>query len=85
LISKQSDLEWIVKGRLIFNHIAEKQHRFLGENEIQMHFAFNPKENKEASIKSFLNNESQGIYQYLIEPFQHYEKPLQFEKLELKR
>ncbi|HEY4787989.1 MAG TPA: hypothetical protein VIH57_18170 [Bacteroidales bacterium] len=85
LISDQSDNEWIVKGRLIFDHIADNQKKFHNETEISMHFDFNPKENEDASGKRLLENESQGIYQYLIEPNDHNEKPKQFEMLKIKK
>ena len=84
LISEQSGNEWIVKGRLIFDHTVENQKRFSFETEIRMHFVFNLKENKELSRQTLLDSEGQGIFQYLIEPFQNDEKPKQFEKLKIK-
>jgi hypothetical protein len=84
LVSKQSGIEWLVKGRLIFYHTFELQKRFSNETEIQMHFTFNPKENKDRSQKTIFDNEAQGIYQYLIESVQHDETPKQDEKLVIK-
>ncbi|HPE55272.1 MAG TPA: hypothetical protein P5514_04830 [Bacteroidales bacterium] len=83
LISIHSGIEWKVKGRLIFDHTADSQKRFHNETEIQVHVSFNPEENKDTSRKSLLDNESQGIYQYLIEFDGHNEKPKQFEKLKI--
>ena len=85
LISKTSDSEWLVKGRLIFYHTADKQKRFPDETEIQMHFTYGAKEIREKSKDALLDNEEQGIYQYLIESDRHNEKPKQLEKLEIKK
>jgi hypothetical protein len=85
LISLQTGYKWIVKGRLIFYHIAETQKRFPGECEVPMHFIFSKNENMEKSKKALLDKENAGIYQYLIEPVQHSEKPMHLEKLEIKK
>jgi len=75
LISKRSGSSWLVKGRLILFHAGDCQKRFPNETEIQMHFTFNPKENKDKSKNAIIDSEGQGIYQYLIEPDGHCEKP----------
>lgn len=84
LISKLTGHKWIVKGRLIFYHIAESQKRFPGELELPMHLSFKANENMEKSKKALLDKENFGIYQYLIEPIQHDEKPNRLDKLEIK-
>ena len=85
LTSSLTGHKWIIKGRLIFYHIAEDQKRFPGETELPMHFTFKTKEKMEESKKALLDRENLGIYQYLIDPVQHEEKPNKFDKLEIKK
>ena len=72
-----------MKGRIIFNHIVDRQIRFDNETEISMHLTFNPKSNAKKSGMTLIDNEQQGVFQYLIIPDGHNEKPKQFDKLKI--
>jgi hypothetical protein len=75
---------WKVLFRVIFIQV-ENQKRFEGEKERVLHFSFDaPKaENVESFEIKIKAQESQGIYQYVLETLGHSAKPYIGEKLEV--
>ena len=75
--------KWSIEGRMIFNHTMDKQTRFPNEHEIFMHFSFRSLDKIKKSIQELLDKEDRGIYQYILKPIGHLEKPLDGEQLEV--
>lgn len=75
LVSKISTNMWIVNSRLIFNHTMDNQKRFKGETESYLSLKFVDEDARIKSYQAIIDNESNQIYQYLIEPVNHVDKP----------
>jgi len=84
LKSTLTGLKWKVLFRVIFIQV-ENQRRFEGEKERVMHFSFaDPKgENLRKLQISTAEQERQNIFQYVLEPVEHSDKPGKGEKLEV--
>ncbi|MEP0265687.1 hypothetical protein [Dokdonia sp.] len=83
LISEKSGKIWIIKTRVLFDHAVDEQQIFKIESTNYMHLNFRSVEKKQASIERVKERESNNIYQYLVEPIDHNEKPEQGEKLKI--
>lgn len=84
LISENSGKNWIVKVRILFDHAVHEQRLFENESTDYMFIKFNSLEKRQASINEIKERESNNIYQYLVQPIDHDEKPKQGEKLNIK-
>jgi hypothetical protein len=82
LKSTETSLTWKVLFRVIFIQV-EKQKRFEGEKERVLHFSFDaPKaENLDSFQTKIKAQEIQGIFEYVLEPIGHSDKPHIGEKL----
>lgn len=85
LVSRQTGKIWFVKSRIIHNHTADKQKRFPGETEVFEWSSFKPIENKVRSRDRILEDESQGIYFYMLAFGQIKERPKAGELLDVER
>ena len=83
LRSVKSNLTWVVGSRILFDHVFEKQIKFAGETLNYVRISFESTEKKERSIKQILDDEKQGIFQYLIKSVGHDKKPDDKEELEV--
>jgi hypothetical protein len=83
LIAENSGKTWIVKVRVLFEHAVHEQKIFNSESIDYMLLKFDSIEKRQGSIESIKERESNNIYQYLIEPVKHDEKPKQGEKLKI--
>ena len=83
LISKKSEKVWRIKTRVLFNHAVHEQQIFEIESTNYMHLNFRSVEKRQASIERVKERESNNIYQYLVEPIDHNEKPEQGERLKI--
>jgi hypothetical protein len=81
LVSKNSTNVWTVNSRLIFNHTMNNQKRFKGETESYLSLRFVDEDARVKSHREILDKESAQIYQYLIEPVNHVNKPKENEEL----
>ncbi|HWB26855.1 MAG TPA: hypothetical protein VG738_15335 [Chitinophagaceae bacterium] len=80
LISKISGLKWKVKCRVLAVHAFEIQKIFEGEDKVFAHYLLGEVTLEEARLK-IVKEEEQHIYQYIIEPFSHQDKPGENEEL----
>lgn len=83
LISENTDKVWKVKARILFDHAVEEQKIFETESTEYALVRFESPEKRQESIDAIKERESQNIYQYLVEPIGHEDKPKQGEKLNL--
>jgi hypothetical protein len=83
LTSRETGRRWTVKARLLFNHTLDRQRRFQGETENHIHFSFENSDKRSKSSADILDKEGQGIYQYLLSPQGHEEKPTVGDQLDL--
>jgi hypothetical protein len=76
LKSQEAKHRWKVVNRICFLQ-AKNQKRFNGEHEKYLHFSFHSPagENTDKFQRDMETKESNGIYQYTIEPLGHDAKP----------
>lgn len=84
LISENSEKKWLVKVRVLFEHAVHEQRLFENESTDYILMKFNSLEKRQASINAIKEREFNNIYQYLVQPVDHDEKPKQGEKLNIK-
>lgn len=75
LISKKSGRTWIVVARVLFDHAVTEQKIFDIESTEYMLMRFESEEKKQKSIDEIKERESKNIFQYLLKPIGHSEKP----------
>jgi hypothetical protein len=83
LMSSVSGLLWEVQCRVFYDHVNDKHVIFEKENFDYMRLTFSSEEKKQASIQQIIENERQRIFEYLIKPIGHDEKPGDEEELEV--
>jgi len=83
LTSINSGDRWKVKARILHYHINDKHRIFNNEETIFSRISFSSIEGRKNSIQRTIEQEASGIYEYLLEPIDHSNKPKQGEKLEI--
>ena len=84
LKSKVNNLNWEVISRVIFHHPEFKQIHFEIETQDYMRITFDTNEKLLKSVEQIFQKEKDNIYQYLIKPLDHNQKPNNEEYLEIK-
>ncbi|UTW67499.1 hypothetical protein KFE94_05150 [bacterium SCSIO 12643] len=75
LKSLNSGLSWSVRSRMLFEHAMEVHQIFAKENTEKTILRFGSIDQKKESIREIQVKEQSGIYQYVIEPISHEQKP----------
>ena len=81
LQSSKTKLKWELDSRIIFDHAADIQKAFENEPVNFMLIKFSDNTKREESRQKIKNKELENIYQYLIKPINHSEKPIDGEEL----
>lgn len=79
--SSTSGDEWVVKHRMLFSHVQEKQRKFPNEAVAYTHFKFKNFEAMENSAKKILDQEMQNIFEYFLATNNTNTKPKKGDKL----
>lgn len=82
LFCPESDKLWRVKSRLLFGHV--EQVVFPNETPAYVHFSFSSVAKLLYSKKAILDGEAQKLYQYMLEPVHHADKPRAGQALTIK-
>jgi hypothetical protein len=82
LLCTESGRIWRVKSRLLFDHA--EQEVFPNETPAHVHFSFSSIDKLLHSKKAILDGEAQKIYQYILEPVHHADKPRAGQALTIK-
>ncbi len=80
LVSEKSGRSWTVVARILFDHAITEQRMFNKEATEYMLLKFDSNTKRQKSIDTIKQNESKHIFQYLLKPINHAEKP-EFEEL----
>ena len=83
LFSEKSGLTWEVIARVLFDHAVHEQKIFEVESTEYLLNKFESLEKRKKSIDDIKDRESNSIFQYLLRPIGHDEKPEQGEKLKI--
>jgi len=75
LISESSKLKWKIVVRILFDHAVHEQITFKCESVENSFSSFTNVEKRNKSIQDIVDRENQGIFQYMIEPIGHINKP----------
>ncbi len=75
--------KWKVNSRVLFDHAVDAHRIFENESANYMLVRFKSDEKRESSIEQVRLKESSSVFQYLIEPQGHDEKPKNLEELEI--
>ena len=84
LTSEQSGLSWEVKARIHFDHAEGKQLIYENESTEWILLKFNKLAERNKSLEVIQTKEADHIFQYLLKPVGHTEKPLESEGLIIK-
>lgn len=85
LVEEKSGHIWKVEARVLFDHAVHLQRVFDNEYADFMLLRFEDKESRERSLHNIENKEAQNIYQYLLSPSGHNEKPESGTKLRINK
>ncbi|MCI5058392.1 MAG: hypothetical protein MRY83_19935 [Flavobacteriales bacterium] len=83
LISVNTNRTWLVKSRVLCDHAIGQHKIFPNETMDYAQMRFASEEKRLASIHKIKREESLGIYQYMITPVDHDEKPEEGEILNI--
>ena len=81
LIAPERGKSWEVKARILFSAAADQQRVFEVEHVEFALLSFSDQEKRKQSIANIRAKEAENIYQYLIPPIDHDDKPEHGEKL----
>jgi hypothetical protein len=75
LHSIHSGLSWEIKSRVLFDHVMAAQKIFVNETISFMLLKFASTDKREESINNIKQKEASNIFQYMISPLGHEQKP----------
>lgn len=81
LHSEKTKLEWELESRVLFDHAVDIQKVFENEFANFMLLRFASEEKRQESRNKIIKNEKNNIFQYLIKPIGHQQKPEEGEHL----
>lgn len=83
LISEKSGRTWMVIARILFDHAIAEQTIFDNESVEYMLMRFESDQKRQKSINEIKERESNTIFQYMLKPLGHSEKPEKEERLKI--
>lgn len=81
LTSEDSGLVWHVSSRILYSHAAEEQRLFDSESTVVHWLSFGSFKKRTDSIELIKQREEQSIFDYVLKPSNHEEKPIAGEEL----
>ncbi len=81
LKSKKTNQKWKIESRILCDHAIKSHKIFEAESVNYMRISFKDLESRESSIQKIIKEESKSIFQYIIKPINHNEKPMKGDEL----